>query len=224
MAPDMGNPIEMRLSGSELNHSTESITGGAALIFVRRNATMGIGHVGWGFLSESPEDGVDGPAGEGGLWEIGAVENHHGWPITPPLEDGYWQERTPHPLAAVATRNYDHYKVIKVRDGNVEAARRAQQVVAERPYMAAVSNCMNDVYSILTAYGVQELPNPEHIVNWIPNAWYDRVEASEFAIDDESGLICARQTPVRTETDQQHRVECPPWSMEDGSGEDTRPV
>ena len=83
---------------------------GAAVVFVRRSATLGIGHVGWGFLVHAGSAGTLSLVGDGNLWEIGAVENHHGWLITPPLEDGYWKERTAQPLDAVAVRRYDHSK------------------------------------------------------------------------------------------------------------------
>ena len=161
---------------------------GAAVVFVRRKATMGIGHVGWGFLVQSGRPGTLSLVGDGNIWEIGAVENHRGWLITPPLEDGYWHERTHEPLRAVASRKYDHYKVVSVSGANIEAAVKAEALVSERPYMAAVSNCMNDVYSILTSYGATHLASPEAIVNWIPNNWYDRIDAPEFAIEDPGGL------------------------------------
>lgn len=161
---------------------------GAAVVFVRRGATMGIGHVGWGFLIHGGGPDALSLVGDGNIWEIGAVENHHGWLITPPLEDGYWRQRTAQPLTAVASRQYDHYKVVPVSDANVDAAVEAERIVGERPYMAAVSNCMNDVYNILKAYGVHNLPNPEKLANWIPNAWYDHIDAPEFAIGDPAGL------------------------------------
>jgi hypothetical protein len=161
---------------------------GAAVIFVRRSATAGIGHVGWGFLVHAGEGGTLSLVGDGNVWEIGAVENHRGWLITPPLEDGYWRERTAQPLRSVASRDYDHYKVARVDKPNVEAAVEAERAVRRRPYMAAVSNCMNDVYEILTAYGVERLPNPHHLSNWLPNAWYDHIGAAEFAIADATGL------------------------------------
>ena len=76
-----------------------------------------------------------------------------------------------------------------VEYANVGAAISAEDLISERPYMAAVSNCMNDVYHILTAYGVHYLPNPENIVNWVPNSWYDHIQAPEFAIENPAGLI-----------------------------------
>jgi hypothetical protein len=161
---------------------------GAAVVFVRRKATMGIGHVGWGFLVHGGDADNDSTIGDGYEWEIGAVENHHGTIITAPLDDGYWQQRTAQPLASVASRGYDHYKVVPVTGANVAEAVKAERVVSERPYMAAVSNCMNDVYNILTAYGVRNLPNPEHLANWLPNAWYDHIVAPEYGIEDPSGL------------------------------------
>jgi hypothetical protein len=161
---------------------------GGAVVFVRRNATMGVGHVGWGFLVHGGDRDDLSLVGDGNIWEIGAVENHHGWIITPPLKDGYWCERTSQPLKAVATRRYDHYKVVPVTTPSVEHAVQQERLVSERPYMAAVSNCMNDVYHILAAYGVYNLPNPEVLVNWLPNAWYDHINAPEFAIEDEAGL------------------------------------
>ena len=161
---------------------------GAAVVFVRRKATMGIGHVGWGFLIHPGDGDVYSLVGDGNVWEIGAVENHHGTIITPPLEDGYWCERTAQPLKSVASREYDHYKVVPVGSPNVEAALNAELAVSERPYMAAVGNCMNDVYDILTAYGVKSLPNTQVLVNWLPNVWYDHIEAPEFAIEDTAGL------------------------------------
>jgi hypothetical protein len=161
---------------------------GAAVVFVRRKATMGIGHVGWGFLVQEGSAGTMSLVGDGNVWEIGAVENHHGWIITPPLEDGYWRERTAQPLSTVAGRGYDHYKVVPVEVCNLDAAVKAERAVSERPYMAAVGNCMNDVYEILTAYGVVHLPNPHLLFNWLPNAWYDHIHAQEYAIEDPSGL------------------------------------
>ena len=162
--------------------------GGAAVVFVRRKATMGVGHVGWGFLVHHGDADRESQVGDGNVWEIGAVENHRGWIITPPLEDGYWCERTAQPLKSVASREYDHYKVVPVGVPHVDAALREEKIIAERPYMAAVSNCMNDVYHILTTYGVQNLPNPALLVNWLPNAWYDHIDGSEYAIDDPAGL------------------------------------
>ncbi len=149
---------------------------------------MGIGHVGWGFLVHPGESGRVSLVGDGNIWEIGAVENHRGWIITPPLEDGYWRERTAQPLNTVASRAYDHYKVVPVNEPNVERAVQAERLVSERPYMAAVSNCMNDVFSILTAYGVHSLPNPHNLANWLPNAWYDHIVATEYDIADAAGL------------------------------------
>ena len=162
--------------------------GGAAVVFVRRSATMGIGHVGWGFLIHQGTSGTHSLVGDGNIWEIGAVENHHGWLITPPLEDGYWRERTAQPLRTVAARGYDHYRVVAVSNVDIDAAVRAEKIVSERPYMAAVGNCMNDVYHILRAYGAHDMPDPEHIENWIPNLWYGRINAPEFEITDTSGL------------------------------------
>ena len=162
---------------------------GAAVVFVRRNATMGVGHVGWGFLVQRGHEDPLSLTGDGNVWEIGAVENHHGWIITPPLEDGYWHERTSEPLVPVARLGYDHYKVVPVIAVNVHAAVVEESRVKERPYMAAVGNCMNDVFAILTAYGVAGLPDPALLVNWLPNAWYDHIDAPEFAIEDSEGLV-----------------------------------
>jgi hypothetical protein len=163
---------------------------GAAVIFVRRKATMGIGHVGWGFLLQSGKNRHFNLSlvGDGNVWEIGAVENHHGTIITPPLEDGYWCEKTAEPLNEVAGREYDHYKVIPVEEPNIAAALKEELVIKERPYVAAVGNCMNDVYNILTAYGVKGLPDPSYILNWLPNAWYDHISAPEYEIEDQGGL------------------------------------
>ncbi|HLJ57087.1 MAG TPA: hypothetical protein VKT77_18765 [Chthonomonadaceae bacterium] len=162
--------------------------GGAAVVFVRRKATLGIGHVGWGFLvRRGSGDGLT-LIGDGNEWEIGAVENHSGWVVVPPLADGYWEARTDQPLDCVATRGYDHYKVIRVRAPNIGAALRAEKVVSERPYAAAVSNCMNDVFNILTAYGAKRLPDPSRLENWIPNNWYGHIEAPEYPVEEEAGL------------------------------------
>jgi hypothetical protein len=161
---------------------------GAAVVFVRRNASLGIGHVGWGFLVHLGDDEIASLSGDNNIWEIGAVENHSGSPITPPLADGYWNERTSEPLRPVAERGYDHYKVIHVPEIDLGKAFKEESVVRDRPYVAAVSNCMNDVYNILTAYGVGEMPDPSKLENWIPNTWYGHIKAPEYAIDDPSGL------------------------------------
>jgi hypothetical protein len=161
---------------------------GACVVFVRRNAMLGIGHVGWGFLIHFGHDETSSMSGDANLWEIGAVENLPGTPITPPLADGYWHERTSEPLKQVAQRGYDHYKVFAVSATDLGAAFREEAVVRERPYVAAVSNCMNDVHAILRAYGAHDLPDPSKLENWVPNTWYDHIEAPEYAIDDPSGL------------------------------------
>jgi hypothetical protein len=184
----MSGQEQSTAAAGEIHGAGERAQDGAAVVFVRRKATMGVGHVGWGFLIHSGDGDVVNLVGDGNVWEIGAVENHHGWIITPPLEDGYWHERTAQPLKAVASRKYDHYKVVPITTPNVERAVQQERLVSERPYMAAVGNCMNDVYHIPTAYGVRNLPNPELLVNWLPNAWYDHIDAPEFAIEDEAGL------------------------------------
>ncbi len=66
-----------------------------AIVFVRRKAAYGLGHVGWAFtLNER-------------LFNTGAVENHSGALFALSGRMGFWMTRTPDPIKAMRKRHYD---------------------------------------------------------------------------------------------------------------------
>src|SRR4051794_20922144 len=75
------NPPSQSASNTDGPDASGTGLHGASVVFVRRNATLGIGHVGWGFLVHFGDDEATSMSGDANLWEIGAVENHSGAPI-----------------------------------------------------------------------------------------------------------------------------------------------
>jgi hypothetical protein len=163
---------------------------GAALVFVRRASNVVIGHVGWGFrihpgeLPTRSASSVTKPH----VWSVGAVENPTGWLFARPGSDGFWKRPTADPLSIMINLGYDQYKIIPVVPADIRKAQEAEEVIRNRDYSVALINCMNDVYDVLTAYGAADLPNPNAVHNWLPNTWFDHIEAPLFSVDNISGL------------------------------------
>jgi hypothetical protein len=140
-----------------------------AIVFLRRHAAHGIGHVGWAFA-----DGAD-------TFNAGAVENPRGTLHTPPAEMGFWTLRTRDPAEPMRARRYDEFKVIDVEQADPTFARRVVAWVRQQPYDVVGCNCMDVTYDVLRAYGVPHLPVPAH--HWEPNHWFDHVPGSHYYID-----------------------------------------
>lgn len=160
-----------------------------AMIFVRRAAAYGIGHVGWSFA-------LQGFALQEGIFNAGAVENHGGGLITQPTDMGFWMVHTPDPIGEMRARHYDEYKVIEVDSAHPPHAEGVAHWISRQAYEALGRNCMDDTYDILRTYGVIDLPLPA--THWEPNYWFDAIKGRHFYIKG-SGLL-ANATNRLTQT------------------------
>lgn len=125
-----------------------------------------MGHVGWGFaVQNSPKD-IDAIAG--------STENYKGEGHVDKGGDiGFWWTRfrtDKEMFAEMARRNYDGYKVATVRDCNPDAAISIARDTSQRGYDLIGNNCLNHVWDILKAYGVDDLPLAQFHPS--PNDWF----------------------------------------------------
>ena len=139
-----------------------------AVVFVRRKAAYGIGHVGWAFSVEK------------NLFNTGAVENHSGSLYTLAAHMGFWMRRTHDPINLMRRRHYDEFKVIAVEHAQPALAKGVAQWVSRQPYEIIGRNCMDDTYDVLRAFGVPDLPPPAS--HWEPNYWFDAIVGTHFYI------------------------------------------
>ncbi len=139
-----------------------------AVVFVRRKAAYGIGHVGWAFSVEK------------NLFNTGAVENHSGSLYTLAAHMGFWMRRTHDPIKLMRKRHYDEFKVIEVAHAQPALAKGVAQWVSRQDYEAIGRNCMDDTYDVLRAFGVPDLPPPA--THWEPNYWFDAIVGNHFLI------------------------------------------
>ncbi|MFN8488373.1 MAG: hypothetical protein U0350_12315 [Caldilineaceae bacterium] len=152
-----------------------------AIVFLRRHAAHGIGHVGWAFLDEKE------------LFNAGAVENPLGALYTSANEMGFWTKRTRNPIPPMRARRYDEFKVLELAHADPAYARRVVAWVRKQPYEVIHRNCMDATYDVLRAYGLTHLPVPAH--HWEPNHWFACVEGEHYLIDGDG---------VALENDQIH--------------------
>lgn len=142
-----------------------------AIVFLRRHAALGAGHVGWAF------------ADDGDIFNVGAIENPRGTLRTAPAAMGFWNLRTRDPIEPVRERRYDEFKIIEVEQANPAAARRVVTWVRQKPYDIIGCNCMNATYDVLRAYGVTQLPVPAY--HWEPDHWFDHITGKHYCIDQD---------------------------------------
>jgi hypothetical protein len=145
-----------------------------ALVFLRRSAAHGIGHVGWAFAEDME------------MFLAGAVENPHGTVVTAPADMGFWIIRTQDPINPMRTRRYNEFKVLDVTQGDPSYARHVAAWVRQQPYKVIGCNCMDAAYDILRAYGASKLPPPAHY--WEPDHWFDHVAGNHYRITGE-GIV-----------------------------------
>ncbi len=143
-----------------------------ALVFVRRSGANGLGHVAWAF--EWPN----------GWFNAGSVENPSGAPFAPVEKMGGWMAHT-RDLTATMIRQivpYDEFKVLFVENPRFIAAWRTAVWVSRMPYSAQRRNCVDSVYDVLRAYGVESLRDPAQ--RSIPYEWYDAIPGPSYRIAD----------------------------------------
>jgi hypothetical protein len=127
---------------------------------------MGAGHVGWGF----DFDLVDA--------DCGSVENPRGTPSSDPASMGFWDSDSDNPVPLMLLRAYDDAKYVDLLRAEPARAYEIVLWVSQQSYSVIGRNCLDDVYDVLRAYGVQNLPPPSH--NWLPTEWFWMYTDSQF--------------------------------------------
>jgi len=136
-----------------------------AAAFVRYDGADGTGHIGWAFDVDAQDT------------DCGAVEDPAGLPSCDPAQMGFWETTTPTPVALMLHRTpaYDALKYVDTDGGDAALAQSTVAWVATQPYTLFGRNCMDDVYDVLRAFGIRNLPPP--VLHWFPNNWFDAFEA-----------------------------------------------
>jgi hypothetical protein len=132
--------------------------------FVRYAGADGLGHVGWAFDYDAADVNA------------GAVENPSGAAKSDPADMGYWDVFVPSPIPAMAEKGYNALKYVNLKRADPVSAYRVARWVATLPYEVIGRNCLDDVYDILRAYGVSNLPVPSQ--DFLPDVWFDQLSAT----------------------------------------------
>lgn len=141
-----------------------------AVVFVRRPAAEGLGHIAWGFEWMN------------GWFNLGAVENFKRKPFANPADMGFWSTHTLDPMATIQNREYpyDEYKLFFVSQPRPKDAWKTVTWESQQPYSLVHHNCCDVAYEILRTYGCTELLDPAK--EFVPNDWYDALPGKSYAI------------------------------------------
>ena len=141
-----------------------------AVVFVRRAAADGLGHIAWGFEWMN------------GWFNVGSVENLKSKPFADPQDMDFWSAHTLDPVATVQEREYpyDEYKLFFVKQPHAKEAWKTVIWESREPYSFVHHNCCDVTYEILHTFGCAELLDPAK--EYIPNDWYDTLPGASYAI------------------------------------------
>jgi uncharacterized membrane protein HdeD (DUF308 family) len=141
-----------------------------AIVFVRRMAADGLGHIAWGFEWMN------------GWFNVGSVENLKSRPFADPQEMDFWCTHTLDPVATIQNREYpyDEYKLFFVTQPHPKEAWKTVIWESREPYSFVHHNCCDVTYEILRTYGCTQLLDPAK--EYIPNDWYDALPGASYAI------------------------------------------
>jgi uncharacterized membrane protein HdeD (DUF308 family) len=147
-----------------------------AVVFVRRRAAYGLGHIAWGFEWMN------------GWFNVGSVENILRKPFTNPGQMDFWSVHTLNPSATIQNREfpYDEYKLFFVAQPHPKEAWKTVVWESQQPYAFVHHNCCDATYEILHAYGCTELLDPAK--EYIPNDWYDALPGTSYLINEGAAL------------------------------------
>ncbi|MBA3824144.1 MAG: hypothetical protein H0X24_09650 [Ktedonobacterales bacterium] len=148
-----------------------------AISFVRRAGAYGAGHVGWAFEYRN------------GKFNCGSVENDLGMPVAAVVTMDFWTCNTFNLAAHMRERHYDAYQIVEIATPHPQAAWEAVVWISRQPYLVLGRNCLDDVYDVMRAYGVPNLPVPEHEI--LPARWF------ELLPGDPQPLEAATTIPLR---------------------------
>jgi uncharacterized membrane protein HdeD (DUF308 family) len=141
-----------------------------AIVFIRRSAANGLGHIAWGFEWRS------------GWFNVGAVENLKSKPFANPSDMGFWSTHTLEPIATMQNREYpyDEYKLFFVPQPRPKDTWKTVIWESRQPYSFVHHNCCDVAYEILRTYGCTELLDPAK--EFVPNDWYDALPGKSYSI------------------------------------------
>jgi uncharacterized membrane protein HdeD (DUF308 family) len=181
-----------------------------AIVFVRRPAATGLGHIAWGFEWMN------------GWFNVGAVENTTGKPFANPEEMGFWSTHTLDPVATVQNREhpYDEYKLFFVLQPHPKEAWKTVIWESQEPYSVVHHNCCDVAYDILRAYGCTQLLDPAK--EFVPNDWYDALPGTSYTIAQHPVIAVSlrKQSPreiarreITLVIPSRIQGSAPPWRM-----------
>jgi uncharacterized membrane protein HdeD (DUF308 family) len=147
-----------------------------AVVVVRRNGAMGMGHVGWAF--EWPT----------GWFNAGSVENRLGGAYEPPGKTDFWSVHTQTPLASLYEfgPTYDEFKVFDVPHPRPHDAWKTVVWVSRQHYAVQRRNCADAAYDILHTFGVDNILDTAQKV--FPNEWYDSLPGTSYKISEQADI------------------------------------
>jgi hypothetical protein len=164
--------------------------------------------VGWGFDCDAQ------------LADCGAVENPIGDPFVQPIDMGFWTDTSFDPMPFVISRRYEYVKYFDLLAANPVDAYGKMLWIAAETYKVITRNCLDDVFDVLSAYGVKGLPTPTDTI--APDVWFDRVAAPKMSVTafhwrsdrpEGDAAAMARLTPWQAAL-RNLCVGPPPWRVE----------
>jgi uncharacterized membrane protein HdeD (DUF308 family) len=158
------------------------------VVFVRRGAAYGLGHIAWGFEWMN------------GWFNVGSIENILRKPFTNPGQMDFWSVHTLNPSATIQNREfpYDEYKLFFVTQPHPKEAWKTVIWESQQPYAFVHHNCCDVTYEILRAYGCVELLDPAK--EYIPNDWYDALPGTSYLIEEGTAI------PVYPHMQSRHEI------------------
>jgi len=140
------------------------------VVFVRRAAADGLGHIAWGFEWMN------------GWFNVGSVENIKSKPFANPEDMDFWCTHTLDPMATIQKREYpyDEYKLFFVTQPCPKDAWKTVIWESQQPYSFVHHNCCDVTYEVLHTYGCTQLLDPAK--EYVPNDWYDALPGASYEI------------------------------------------
>ena len=157
-----------------------------AIVFVRRTAADGLGHIAWGFEWLN------------GWFNVGAVENLKSKPFANPADMDFWSRHTLDPVATMQHQEYpyDEYKLFFVSQPRPKDAWKTAIWESQQPYSFVHHNCCDVAYEVLRVYGCAELLDPAK--EFVPNDWYDALSGRSYAIAEYPAIpVCLHKQSHR---------------------------
>jgi uncharacterized membrane protein HdeD (DUF308 family) len=147
-----------------------------AVVFVRRTAAYGLGHIAWGFEWMN------------GWFNVGSIENIMSKPFANPEQMDFWSTHTLNPSATIQNREfpYDEYKLFLVAQPHPKEAWKTVIWESQQPYSFVHHNCCDATYEILCAYGCMKLLDPAK--EYIPNDWYDALPGPSYPLEEGTAI------------------------------------